>query len=54
MVLWQIMSLLDEFDPQNIEVSKIMRDIMTFLSKEKYPISFFLSLFLHVILHKNK
>ena len=31
MVLWLIMSLLDDFPPQKIEVSKLMRDIMIFL-----------------------
>ena len=29
-VLWLIVSLLEDFDPQKVEVSKLMRDIMTF------------------------
>ena len=42
MVLWLIMSLLDDFDPQNNEVSKLMKSIKLVI------------LFLHVILHKNE
>ena len=30
MVLWLIISLLDYFDPQKIEVSNLMKDVMIF------------------------
>ena len=36
MVLWLIMCLLDDFDPQKIEVLKAMRDITSFAIKQEY------------------
>ena len=36
MVLWLIMCLLDDFDPQKIEVLKVMRDITSFAIKQEY------------------
>ena len=36
MVLWLIMCLLDNFDPQKIEVLKVMRDITSFAIKQEH------------------
>ena len=36
MVLWLIMCLLDDFDPQKIEVLKVMRDITSFAIKQEH------------------